>query len=100
MVLAGALNHLEEKRKIIGKVFVEVFDKEAKKIKDVQWLAQGTIYPDIIESGGYGGSAKAVVYSLSKMGFKKIRVFKLHNVIRGFYIIFSISPINFCSYIT
>jgi GMP synthase (glutamine-hydrolysing) len=42
----------EEKRKIIGKLFVEVFQKEARKIKGAQWLAQGTIYPDVIESAG------------------------------------------------
>lgn len=40
----------EEKRKAIGKGFIEVFDEEAHKIKDVKWLAQGTIYPDVIES--------------------------------------------------
>lgn len=40
----------EKKRKIIGKTFIEVFDEEAHKIKDVKWLAQGTIYPDVIES--------------------------------------------------
>jgi GMP synthase (glutamine-hydrolysing) len=40
----------EAKRKIIGKGFVDVFDEEARKLKDVRWLAQGTIYPDIIES--------------------------------------------------
>jgi len=40
----------EKKRKIIGAGFIEVFDNEAHKIKDVKWLAQGTIYPDIIES--------------------------------------------------
>ncbi len=40
----------EEKRKIIGKGFIDVFDAEAHKIKDVKWLAQGTIYPDCIES--------------------------------------------------
>lgn len=40
----------EKKRKIIGAGFIDVFDKEAHKIKDVKWLAQGTIYPDIIES--------------------------------------------------
>lgn len=40
----------EQKRKIIGKGFIEVFDREAAKIKDVKWLAQGTIYPDVIES--------------------------------------------------
>jgi GMP synthase (glutamine-hydrolysing) len=49
----------EQKRKIIGKVFIEVFEKEAKKIKDVRWLAQGTIYPDVIESVSVKGpSAK------------------------------------------
>jgi len=40
----------EQKRKIIGKCFIDVFDEEAHKIKDVKWLAQGTIYPDVIES--------------------------------------------------
>ncbi len=40
----------EEKRKIIGKGFIDVFDVEAHKIQDVKWLAQGTIYPDVIES--------------------------------------------------
>ena len=42
----------ERKRKIIGKVFIDVFAKEAKKIKGVKFLAQGTIYPDILESKG------------------------------------------------
>jgi GMP synthase (glutamine-hydrolysing) len=42
----------EEKRKIIGRNFVEVFQEEAKKIKNAKWLAQGTIYPDVIESAG------------------------------------------------
>lgn len=42
----------EEKRKIIGNVFIEIFEREAKKIEDAQWLAQGTIYPDVIESAG------------------------------------------------
>lgn len=40
----------EQKRKIIGKGFIDVFDAEAHKLKDIKWLAQGTIYPDIIES--------------------------------------------------
>ena len=47
--LAG-VTEPEEKRKIIGRDFVEVFDAEARKIKDAKWLAQGTIYPDRIES--------------------------------------------------
>jgi GMP synthase (glutamine-hydrolysing) len=42
----------EKKRKIIGKLFVEIFQKEAKKLKGAKWLAQGTIYPDVIESAG------------------------------------------------
>jgi GMP synthase (glutamine-hydrolysing) len=42
----------ERKRKIIGKLFVDVFQKEAKKIRRAKWLAQGTIYPDVIESAG------------------------------------------------
>jgi GMP synthase (glutamine-hydrolysing) len=42
----------EKKRKIIGKLFVDVFQREAKKIKGARWLAQGTIYPDVIESAG------------------------------------------------
>jgi GMP synthase (glutamine-hydrolysing) len=42
----------EKKRKIIGREFVEVFQREAKKLPQAKWLAQGTIYPDVIESGG------------------------------------------------
>ena len=49
----------EAKRKIIGKEFVEVFQSEAKKLANAKWLAQGTIYPDVIESGG-AKSKKAV----------------------------------------
>jgi GMP synthase (glutamine-hydrolysing) len=49
--LAG-VSDPEQKRKIIGRLFVEVFEAEAEKIRDVRWLAQGTIYPDVIESAG------------------------------------------------
>ena len=49
--LAG-VSDPEQKRKIIGRLFVEVFDAEAEKIRDVKWLAQDTIYPDVIESAG------------------------------------------------
>ena len=49
--LAG-VDDPEQKRKIIGRLFVEVFQREAAKLRDVQWLAQGTIYPDVIESAG------------------------------------------------
>lgn len=44
----------EQKRKIIGREFVEVFQTESAKLKDAKWLAQGTIYPDVIESAGKG----------------------------------------------
>ncbi len=48
----------ETKRKIIGREFVEVFQRESEKISNAKWLAQGTIYPDVIESAG-GGAKKA-----------------------------------------
>ena len=48
----------EQKRKIIGREFVEVFQREAAKVKNAKWLAQGTIYPDVIESAG-GKTKKA-----------------------------------------
>jgi len=50
----------ETKRKIIGRVFIEVFDAEAGKVKDVKWLAQGTIYPDVIESVSVNGPSATI----------------------------------------
>jgi GMP synthase (glutamine-hydrolysing) len=50
----------EEKRKIIGRVFIEVFDEEAHHIEDVKWLAQGTIYPDVIESISVKGPSATI----------------------------------------
>jgi GMP synthase (glutamine-hydrolysing) len=50
----------EKKRKIIGKTFIDVFDEEAHKIKDVKWLAQGTIYPDVIESVSVKGPSATI----------------------------------------
>lgn len=50
----------EEKRKAIGKTFIEIFDEEAHKIKDVKWLAQGTIYPDVIESVSVKGPSATI----------------------------------------
>ena len=47
----------EQKRKIIGRLFIEVFEEEAKKIKGAEWLLQGTIYPDVIDSGNKKGAA-------------------------------------------
>ena len=50
----------EKKRKIIGRVFIEVFDEEAKQIQDVKWLGQGTIYPDVIESVSVNGPSVTI----------------------------------------
>ena len=50
----------EEKRKAIGKIFIDVFDDEAHKIQDVKWLAQGTIYPDVIESVSVKGPSATI----------------------------------------
>ena len=50
----------ELKRKAIGKTFIEVFDREAHKIENVKWLAQGTIYPDVIESVSVGGPSVTI----------------------------------------
>ncbi len=50
----------EEKRKAIGKTFIDVFDAEAHKIQDVKWLAQGTIYPDVIESVSVKGPSATI----------------------------------------
>ncbi len=48
----------EEKRKIIGRTFIEVFEREASKVKGAEFLLQGTLYPDVVESAGIRGSAK------------------------------------------
>lgn len=50
----------EKKRKIIGHEFINVFDDEAGKLENAKWLAQGTIYPDVIESGGQNGTAHLI----------------------------------------
>jgi GMP synthase (glutamine-hydrolysing) len=50
----------EKKRKIIGKTFIDVFDTEAHKIRDIKWLAQGTIYPDVIESHSVKGPSATI----------------------------------------
>ena len=57
--LAG-VSDPERKRKIIGKAFIDVFDEEARKIKEVRWLAQGTIYPDVIESVSVNGPSATI----------------------------------------
>ncbi len=58
----------ERKRKIIGKAFVDVFDDESKLIDDAKWLAQGTIYPDVIESVSATGGPSATIKSHHNVG--------------------------------
>ncbi|MGI9307940.1 MAG: glutamine-hydrolyzing GMP synthase [Gammaproteobacteria bacterium] len=58
----------EEKRKRIGALFIEVFDEEAAKLDDVRWLAQGTIYPDVIESAGSKTGKAHVIKSHHNVG--------------------------------
>ena len=68
----------ETKRKIIGRVFIEAFEKESSKIKNVKWLAQGTIYPDVIESISATGGPSATIKSHHNVGglpdFMKLEV--------------------------
>ena len=75
--LAG-LEDPELKRKAIGRVFIEVFDDEAQMIQDVKWLAQGTIYPDVIESVSATGGPSATIKSHHNVGglpdFMKLQV--------------------------
>ena len=58
----------ERKRKIIGNLFIEVFEEEAAKLEGVQWLAQGTIYPDVIESAGAKSGKAHVIKSHHNVG--------------------------------
>ncbi len=58
----------EEKRKIIGNTFIEVFEEEARKLESIEWLAQGTIYPDVIESAGNSKSKAKVIKSHHNVG--------------------------------
>ena len=65
--LAG-ITDPEHKRKIIGNLFVEIFDEEAAKITDAKWLAQGTIYPDVIESAGSKSGKAHLIKSHHNVG--------------------------------
>jgi GMP synthase (glutamine-hydrolysing) len=58
----------ERKRKAIGKVFIDVFDRESKEIKDAKWLGQGTIYPDVIESVSVNGGPSQTIKSHHNVG--------------------------------
>jgi GMP synthase (glutamine-hydrolysing) len=75
----------ELKRKAIGRVFIEVFDDEAHEVRDVKWLAQGTIYPDIIESVSVNGGPSATIKSHHNVGglpdFMKLKVVEPLNTL-------------------
>jgi len=58
----------EEKRKIIGRLFIEIFDEESHKLAGIKWLAQGTIYPDVIESAGAKTGKAQVIKSHHNVG--------------------------------
>ena len=64
----GGESDPEKKRKIIGNLFIEIFEEESLRIGDVQWLAQGTIYPDVIESAGASTGKAHVIKSHHNVG--------------------------------
>ena len=76
----------EKKRKIIGRLFINIFEKEAKKIKDIDFLAQGTLYPDIIESRSSTGSKTSKIKSHHNVGGlpKKMKL-KLVEPLKEFF---------------
>lgn len=81
--LAG-ISDPEKKRKAIGKVFIDVFDHESHQIQDVKWLAQGTIYPDVIESVSVKGPS-ATIKSHHNVGglpdFMKLKIVEPLNTL-------------------
>ena len=83
-VLNG-INDPEKKRKAIGSKFIDVFDAEASLIKDVKWLAQGTIYPDVIESVSATGGPSATIKSHHNVGglpdFMKLKIVEPLNLL-------------------
>lgn len=83
--LAG-VNDPEKKRKIIGGTFIDVFDAEATRLKDVKWLAQGTIYPDVIESAAAKTGKAHVIKSHHNVGgLPEDMAFKLVEPLRELF---------------
>ena len=80
------ISNPEKKRKIIGKLFIKIFEKESKKYKNVKFLAQGTLYPDIIESRSSTGSKSSKIKSHHNVGGlpKKMNL-KLIEPLRDFF---------------
>jgi GMP synthase (glutamine-hydrolysing) len=79
--LAGVTDP-EQKRKIIGEEFIRVFEDEAKKLGDVTWLVQGTLYSDVIESGGTDGVAETIKSHHNVGGLPKDMLMKLVEPLR------------------
>lgn len=77
----------EQKRKIIGRTFIEVFDEEASHLPGVKWLAQGTIYPDVIESAATGnnGAAEVIKSHHNVAGLPETMTLKLLEPIRELF---------------
>jgi GMP synthase (glutamine-hydrolysing) len=64
----SGINDPEQKRKIIGNLFIEIFDEQAAKLSNAKWLAQGTIYPDVIESAGAKSGKAHLIKSHHNVG--------------------------------
>lgn len=75
----------EKKRKIIGNTFIEVFDKEAEKLENIKWLAQGTLYPDVIESVSVKGPSATIKTHHNVGGLPEDMKFKLIEPFRELF---------------
>ena len=79
------ISNPEKKRKIIGSLFIKIFEREAKKYQNVKFLAQGTLYPDIIESKSSTGSKTSKIKSHHNVGgLPKKMNFKLIEPLKDF----------------
>lgn len=86
LTLLDGVDDPQEKRKIIGKTFIDVFSEEAKKIDGAKFLAQGTIYPDVIESGGKkGGQAATIKFHHNVGGLPEDLEFELVEPLRELF---------------
>ena len=80
------ISNPEKKRKIIGKLFIKIFERESKKFKNVKFLAQGTLYPDIIESRSSSGSKTSKIKSHHNVGgLPKKMKFNLLEPLKEFF---------------
>lgn len=75
----------EEKRRIIGEEFIKIFTEQSKELGPFQWLAQGTLYPDVVESAGTGGSSSKIKSHHNVGGLPSEIGFKLLEPLRDLY---------------